>query len=191
MSEVTEDRFWLSLREPGCVPVRKGPWHRSAMAKVLREFIAARPTAYIDVITVGFDGSPEVQHGPEALQMRDGRSMRTASRHNDRVRKAEAALATAQAEADALKAMLREQAENAAAAAKEYAANMEALRAEVVRYAQALVNHNDVLRSAYQIAARKGEQTEWDGFTLRAGSVLHFHHEEVEQARAAIGGEQP
>lgn len=57
---------------------------------------------------------------------------------------------------------------------------------------QALVNHNDVLRSAYQIAARQGNSTDWDGFTKRAGSVLHFHHDEVNAARAAIaamGGE--
>lgn len=51
---------------------------------------------------------------------------------------------------------------------------------------QALVNHNDVLRSAYQIAARQGNSTDWDGFTKRAGSVLHFHHDEVNAARAAI-----
>ena len=66
-------------------------------------------------------------------------------------------------------------------------------RQEVEALRQALVNHNDVLRSAYQIAARKGAQTEWEGFTLRAGSVLHFHHEEVEATRAALtaseGGE--
>lgn len=57
---------------------------------------------------------------------------------------------------------------------------------------QALVNHNDVLRSAYQIAARQGNSTDWDGFTKRAGSVLHSHHDEVNAARAAIaamGGE--
>ncbi len=64
----------------------------------------------------------------------------------------------------------------------------EALIAEVEELRAALVNHNDVLRSAYQIAARKGAQTEWDGFTKRAGSVLHFHHEEVEAARAALEG---
>ena len=63
-------------------------------------------------------------------------------------------------------------------------------QAEIEALRQALVNHNDVLRSAYQIAARKGAQTEWEGFTLRAGSVLHFHHEEVERARAALSGSQ-
>lgn len=56
----------------------------------------------------------------------------------------------------------------------------------LVALQQALVNHNDVLRSAYQIAARQGNSTDWDGFTKRAGSVLHFHHDEVNAARAAI-----
>jgi len=56
----------------------------------------------------------------------------------------------------------------------------------LVELQQALVNHNDVLRSAYQIAARQGNSTDWDGFTKRAGSVLHFHHDEVNAARAAI-----
>lgn len=65
------------------------------------------------------------------------------------------------------------------------------LRAKVAQYAQALVNHNDVLRSAYQIAARKGAQTERDGFTMRAGSVLHFHHDEAEAARATLAETQP
>lgn len=65
-------------------------------------------------------------------------------------------------------------------------ASLAAKEAELKALRQALVNQNDVLRSAYQIAARKGAQTEWEGFTLRAGSVLHFHHEEVEAARAAL-----
>lgn len=58
--------------------------------------------------------------------------------------------------------------------------------AALVKLQQALVNHNDVLRSAYQIAARQGNSTDWDGFTKRAGSVLHFHHDEVNAASAAI-----
>lgn len=65
-----------------------------------------------------------------------------------------------------------------------------ASKAEIAELAQALANHNDVLRSAYQIAARKGRDTEWDGFTKRAGSVLHFHHDEVERARALLAKHQ-
>lgn len=90
-----EGRFWLIVREPGMVPERKGSWPHRDTAKVLREFIAARPRAFLDVLTIGSDGTPDVQHGPEALQMADARSMSTGSKHNARVRAAaEEALAT-------------------------------------------------------------------------------------------------
>ncbi|MEN6548928.1 MAG: hypothetical protein ABFE07_23025 [Armatimonadia bacterium] len=64
---------------------------------------------------------------------------------------------------------------------------------------QALVNHNDVLRSAHAVAARRGADTNWDTFSPRIGSVLAFHHETVSAARNAlleeasdrILGEQP
>jgi hypothetical protein len=79
-----EARFWLIVHEPGKVPDRKGSWPRSQLPQIMREFIAARPNAYLTVLTVGADGSPDVQHGPEALQMADGRSMRTGSTHNAR-----------------------------------------------------------------------------------------------------------
>lgn len=79
-----DGRFWLIVHEPGKVPDRKGSWPRSQLPQIMREFIAARPTAYLTVLTVGADGSPDVQHGPEALQMADGRSMRTGSAHNAR-----------------------------------------------------------------------------------------------------------
>lgn len=84
-----QDMFWLVLREPGSVPQRKGPWPRSRVRAVLREFITARPTAYIDVLTIGSDG-PSVQHGPELLQMLDGRSIGVGRRHNARTRAAHA-----------------------------------------------------------------------------------------------------
>lgn len=86
------DRFWLILREPGMVPNRKGPFKRDDAAKVLREFMAANPTAYIDHLTIGADGSPDVEHGPLVLQYLDGRSMSVGKKHNERVRAAEAAL---------------------------------------------------------------------------------------------------
>lgn len=78
-----DNRFWLVLHEPGRVPERKGPWNQGngEIKRVLREFMAARPTAYIDVLTLHHDG-PDVQHGPELLQMLDGRSMARGSRHN-------------------------------------------------------------------------------------------------------------
>lgn len=87
-----DQTFWLSLREPGCIPQRKGPWAIAKTVEILREFIAGRPTAYIDYITVDSSGCPEIQHGPEVLQMADGRSMSTGRKHNQRVREAEASL---------------------------------------------------------------------------------------------------
>lgn len=84
-----DERFWLVLHEPGSVPQRKGSWPRSEIKTVLREFMAARPTAYIDVLTLEADG-PNVQHGPEVLQILDGRSMGVGRRHNKQTREAHA-----------------------------------------------------------------------------------------------------
>ncbi len=79
-----ERRFWLIVHEPGMVPERKGPWRATDTAKVLREFIAARPSAYLHVLTVGADGVPDIDHGPQVLQMLDGRSMSVGRKHNAR-----------------------------------------------------------------------------------------------------------
>ncbi|MFN3582957.1 hypothetical protein [Phenylobacterium sp.] len=84
MGERLSDLFWLVLHEPGCVPVRKGPWPMKQTAKVLREFMRARPAAIIDYVTMGPDG-PDFEHGPTALQIADGRSMNFGRRHNKRV----------------------------------------------------------------------------------------------------------
>jgi len=90
-----EGRFWLIVRAPGKVPERKGPWPHREAAHRLREFIAARPRAFIDVLTIDHDGTPEVEHGPEVLQYTDGRSMSVGRKHNQRVRDAaEEALAS-------------------------------------------------------------------------------------------------
>lgn len=83
------ERFWLILKEPGRQPELKGSWLLTSMAATLREFIAARPTAYIDVLTWG-EGGPIVEHGPQALQVLDGRSMATGRKHNERTREAHA-----------------------------------------------------------------------------------------------------
>lgn len=88
-SSLDDERFWLVLHEPGNVPQRKGPWPRSEIKAVLREFMAARPTAYIDVLTLEHDG-PNVRHGPEVLQILDGRSMGVGRRHNAQTRAAHA-----------------------------------------------------------------------------------------------------
>lgn len=79
-----EDKFWLTLREPGMVPDRKGPWAKEKSKEILREFIKARPTAYIDYITIGEDG-PQIEHGPEVLQILDARSMIVGTKQNKRV----------------------------------------------------------------------------------------------------------
>ncbi|MEH0194597.1 hypothetical protein V7S57_02560 [Caulobacter sp. CCNWLY153] len=91
-AEGEHDRFWLILKEPGRVPELKGPWlnGKGVMTKTLREFIAARPTAYIDVLSWGASG-PLVQHGPEALQVLDGRSMGVGRKHNARTAEAHSA----------------------------------------------------------------------------------------------------
>jgi hypothetical protein len=87
-ADVVEKRFWLVLQEPRRVPERKGPWPYSQVTKVLREFMDARPTAYIHVLTLDCAGEPWVDHGPEVLQIMDGRSMNTGRKHNGRVAEA-------------------------------------------------------------------------------------------------------
>lgn len=78
-------RFWLVLQEPGRIPERKGSWPFPIMAQILREFMQARPTAYIHVLTINAFGEPVVEHGPTTLQILDARSMNTARKHNERV----------------------------------------------------------------------------------------------------------
>ncbi|MER8786861.1 hypothetical protein NKH71_03170 [Mesorhizobium sp. M0983] len=72
---------WLELREPRCVPERKGPFKQAALAATLREFMDARPQAFITVISFDCYGRPMLQDGPEALLMADGRSRGRANRH--------------------------------------------------------------------------------------------------------------
>jgi hypothetical protein len=75
-----ETQFWLELREPGMVPERKGAFLSRGMAKVLREFMAARPEAFITVVTVA-GGQPHFEDGPQALEICDGRSSSIAAKH--------------------------------------------------------------------------------------------------------------
>lgn len=82
------EQFWIIVHDRGCTPERKGAFKRETMAATIREFIRARPTSLLTVLTVGSDGTPDVQHAPEALQMLDGRSMALAREHNRRVREA-------------------------------------------------------------------------------------------------------
>jgi hypothetical protein len=74
------EKFWLELREPGCVPKRKGAFPKGTMAATLREFMRARSAAFITVVTIGQDG-PDFADAPETLQMLDGRSMSTGTRN--------------------------------------------------------------------------------------------------------------
>ncbi len=51
-----------------------------------------------------------------------------------------------------------------------------ALFQQVKRLTEALAEANEVLRSAYQIAARGGVETNWPPFTTRVGDVLKKQH---------------
>lgn len=78
---------WLILREPGKVPVLKGPFPSKSIATTLRDFMAARPTAFITVLTIHRE-QPLVQDGPECLESLDGRSSPTAAKHRTTTREA-------------------------------------------------------------------------------------------------------
>lgn len=63
------------------------------------------------------------------------------------------------------------------------------------RLRAALIDHNDLLRSAFQIAKREGvdgltASTNWDAYYNRVAVVLKKHHEISNQARAALEGEK-
>jgi hypothetical protein len=80
---------WLILREPGKVPERKGPFGYIPLADTLREFMAARPSALITVLTWENESAgPLVQDGPECLEMIDQRSASVARRHRASTRAA-------------------------------------------------------------------------------------------------------
>lgn len=87
-----ETKTWVVIRDPGCVPQRKGPIAPGELARFLREAFEARPISYVEVVSA--TGSEiDIQDGPECLQMLDGRSMAAGSRHNARLRAARAAKA--------------------------------------------------------------------------------------------------
>lgn len=57
---------------------------------------------------------------------------------------------------------------------------------------EALVDHNDLLRSALQIAKREGVNgevgtTNWDAYYNRVAVALKRHHQTTNDARAALG----
>ncbi|TIN41371.1 MAG: hypothetical protein E5Y10_22785 [Mesorhizobium sp.] len=92
---------WIELREPNCVPQLKGSFKLAAISSILREFMDARPKAFITVITIDCYGRPLLQDGPEALMMADGRSRARARRHIETSR-------TAFADSSKLSAALKE-----------------------------------------------------------------------------------
>lgn len=75
------DKFWLEVRRPGRVPRRGGPFAMDSAAPVLRDWMDAYPDAFITVVTVDEDGTPDFADAPETLQMLDGRSMSRGRRH--------------------------------------------------------------------------------------------------------------
>ena len=73
---------------------------------------------------------------------------------------------------------------------------VEQLIAERERLREALLDHNDLLRSAISIAEREGVRgeiasTNWDAYYNRAAVVLKRHHQITTDARAALKGETP
>ena len=73
------------------------------------------------------------------------------------------------------------------AAAAVIAADRAGLVAEVERLREALVQHNDRLRSAAQVAARDGQDTNWKTFRGQITYTLAEYHDLVNEARAALG----
>ena len=86
------------------------------------------------------------------------------------------------------------EAQSAALTAATDRAELAEARAERLRVA--LVEHNDLLRSAFQIADREGVKqmvasTNWDAFYNRVTVVLKRYHETTNKARAAIAADTP
>lgn len=69
---------------------------------------------------------------------------------------------------------------------EEWAQLTRALRAEA-RMREALVQHNDRLRSAQQIASREGADTNWKSFRGAVTYTLAEYHELVNECRQALG----
>lgn len=83
-------RFWIVVHEPGLIPRIKGPYLDTGTKEMLRDFMQVYPTAYIDVLKINDRLAPEISHGPEMLQILDGRSMSVGRRHNKRTSAAHA-----------------------------------------------------------------------------------------------------
>lgn len=74
---------WIELRDPHCVPERKGPFSTQGdVVSFIREVMDCRPGTLITVVTTD-DLGVHFEDGPQYLQISDGRSMKRASRHSD------------------------------------------------------------------------------------------------------------
>lgn len=72
---------WIELREPGCTPVRKGPFKEPKHLKAfLIELFNGRKSALVTVMSISTSG-PDFQDGPECLEMMDRRYRGLAARH--------------------------------------------------------------------------------------------------------------
>jgi hypothetical protein len=76
------------------------------------------------------------------------------------------------------------------------AAELAASRAREAGLVEALVEQNELLRSAMQIAKREGvdgnvASTNWDAYYNRVAVSLKRHHDTVNQARAALASTPP
>lgn len=63
--------------------------------------------------------------------------------------------------------------------------------AEIARLREALIQHNDRLRSAIQIAERDGKDTNWVSFRGQCHYTAAEYHALVNEAHDALDGEQP
>lgn len=80
------------MREPGCVPVRKGPFHSTQQVKdFLIEVFDCSSNALTAVINVYADGGIDIEDGPQWLEIADGRQRHRASRNRASTRTAFAA----------------------------------------------------------------------------------------------------
>lgn len=60
------------------------------------------------------------------------------------------------------------------------------LRVELRKLQRALVNHNDALADCYEIADRKGRDTDWPAVRHAIGGHLTLHDQTVAEARRAL-----
>lgn len=88
---------------------------------------------------------------------------------------------------DLLEAFARHRIETLERAAEAHAEAFTAKDAEIARLREALVQHNDRLRSAASVAAREGAETNWLTFRGAVTYTLAEYHELANEARQALG----